>query len=97
MGKNLTRINKVINRFNFNSNNKNFNSALGKNIDINLKIMTSTLDFLLDICKGINIYDLSIKNHKVLPRLKKNLLEHIIVFNSLSSNSHPLLIIPNKV
>ncbi len=86
MGKNLTRINKVINRFNFNSNNKNFNSALGKNIDINLKIMTSTLDFLLDICKGINIYDLSIKNHKVLPRLKKNLLEHIIVFNSLSSN-----------
>ena len=87
MGKNLTRINKVINRFNYNSNNKNNNPKLGKNICDNIKIMNRTIDFLLDICKGIKIYELSIKNHKILQRFKKNLLEHISVFNILSNNN----------
>ena len=87
MGKNLSRINKIINRFNYNSNNKNINPELGKNSETNLKIMNKTIDFLNDIIKGIYIYNLSIKHHKVLPRLKNNLLEHISVFNSLSNNN----------
>ena len=87
MGKNLTRINKIINRFNYNSNNKNNNPQLGKNIIDNIKIMNRTLDFLHDICKGIKIYGLSIKNHKILVRLKKNLIEHISVFNPASNNN----------
>ena len=87
MGKNLTRINKIINRFNYNSNNKNNNPKLGKNIIDNIKIMNRTIDFLLDICKGINIYGLSLKNHKILHRLKKNLIEHISVFNPVSNNN----------
>ena len=87
MGKNLTRINKIINRFNYNSNNKNNNAELGKNIYDNLKIMNRTIDFLLDICKGIKVYGLNIKNHKILQRLKKNLLEHMSVFNIVSSTN----------
>ena len=66
MGKNLTRINKVINRFNYNSNNKNNNPELGKNIYDNIRIMKRTIDFLLDLCKGIKIYGLNVKNHKIL-------------------------------
>ena len=88
MGKNLSRINKIINRFNYNSNNKNNNPALGKTIESNLKIMSRTIDFLLDISKGLKIYNLNIKFHKVLPRIKKNLLEHISVFNSVSNNNN---------
>ena len=87
MGKNLSRINKIINRFNYNSNNKNNNPELGKTIESNLKIMSRTIDFLLDITKGINVYGLSLKHHKVLPRLKKNLLEHISMFNLVSNNN----------
>ena len=88
MGKNLSRINKVLNRFNYNSNNKNNNPALGKTIESNLKIMDRTIDFLLDTSKGLQIYDLNIKLHKVLPRFKKNLLEHISIFNSVSNNNN---------
>ena len=87
MGKNLTRINKIINRFNYNSNNKNNNPQLGKNVNDNIKIMNRTIDFLLDVCKGIRIYGLNIKNHKILHRFKKNLLEHISMFNLVSSSN----------
>ncbi len=87
MGKNLTRINKIINRFNYNSNNKNNNPKLGKNVNDNIKIMNRTIDFLLDICKGIRIYGLNIKNHKILHRFKKNLLQHISMFNIVSGNN----------
>ena len=87
MGKNLTRINKIINRFNYNSNNKNNNLKLGKNVNDNIKIMNRTIDFLLDVCKGIRIYGLNIKNHKILHRFKKNLLEHISIFNLISNSN----------
>jgi hypothetical protein len=87
MGKNLTRLNKIINRFNYNSNNKNNNPELGKNIIDNIKIMNRTIDFLLDVCKGIKIYGLNIKNHKILHRLKKNLIEHISMFNLVSNSN----------
>ena len=87
MGKNLSRINKIINRFNYNSNNKNNNPKLGKIIESNLKIMKKTIDFLYDISKGIKIYNLNIKHHKVLSRFKKNLLEHISIFNLVSNNN----------
>ena len=43
--------------------------------------MSRTLDFLLDICKSIRINGLNIKYHKILQRFKKNLLEHITMFN----------------
>ena len=87
MGKNLSRINKIINRFNYNSNNKNNNPAFGKTVEFNLQIMSRTIDFLLDISKGLKIYNLNIKFHKVLPRIKKNLLEHITMFNLVSNNN----------
>ena len=87
MGKNLTRINKIINRFNYNSNNKNNNPKLGKNINDNIRIINRTLDFLLDVCKSIRINGLNIKNHKILQRFKKNLLEHITMFNLVSNTN----------
>ena len=85
MGKNLSRINKIFNRFNY--NNKNNKPELGKNIQFNLKIMDKTIDFLLDVTKGIKIYGLSIKYNKVLSRFKKKLLEHIYIFNIVANNN----------
>ena len=49
--------------------------------------MKRTIDFLLDVSKGIYIYGLNIKYHKVLPRFKKHLLEHISTFNLISNNN----------
>ena len=64
------------------------NATIGKTIESNIQIMNRTIDFLLDISKGLQIYDLNIKFHKVLPRIKKNLLEHISTFNSVSNNNN---------
>ena len=39
------------------------------------------------VTKGKKVYKLNIKHHKVLPRFKKNLLEHISIFNLVSNNN----------
>ena len=56
-------------------------------INDNVRIMSRTLDYLLDICKSIRINGLNIKYHKILQRFKKNLLEHITMFNIVSNTN----------
>ena len=86
-GKNLVRINKIFNRYDYKSNSKNINPAYGKTEETNITFINRTLEFTLDFFKGMKLYDLNIKNHKVLQRFRKNMLGHICLFN-LESKTH---------
>ena len=87
-GKILVRINKIFNRYDYKSNDKNINPAFGKTEETNIVIINKTFDFYLDLFKGMKLYELSIKNHKVLQRLRKNMLGHICLFNIVSKNNN---------
>ena len=93
-GKVLVRINKIINRYNYNSNQKNINPSFGKTEETNITFINRTFEFCSDLFKGMNLYDLSIRYHKVLLRLKKNMLDHICLFNkeSKENNSYDFLL-----
>ena len=80
-GKILVRINKVFNRYDHKSKQKNVNPAFGKTLEQNIKFITRIFDFCLDLFKGKKLYELSLKNHKVLQRFQKNMLGHICLFN----------------
>ena len=87
-GKNLVRINKIFNRYDFKSKAKNINLAFGKTLETNIAFINRTFDFCLDLFKGMKLYDLSIKNHKVLYRFKKNMLGHMCLFNLVSKENN---------
>ena len=80
-GKNLVRINKIFNRYDTKSKEKNINPDFGKTKKLNMAFINRTFDFCLDIFKGMKLYGLDIKNHKALQRFRKNMLEHICQFN----------------
>ena len=81
MGKILVRINKIFNRYDFKSYEKNINPSQGKTWENNISFINRTFDFYLDLFKMMKLYKLSIKNHKVLIRFKKNMLGHMCLFN----------------
>ena len=81
MGKILVRINKIFNRYDVKSYEKNINPAQGKTWENNISFINRTFDFCLDLFKMMKLYKLSIKNHKVLIRFKKNMLGHMCLFN----------------
>ncbi len=84
LGKNITRINKVLNRFDFKPDNKNICPELGKEVKSNVDIMRRSLDFLIDVTEALNYYNLTLKNHKVLKRIIKNLIIHLSTFNQVA-------------
>ena len=77
LGKIMTRLNKLLNRFGAKLNNKNIAPELGKTLKNNLDITLRLLDFLKDTMTALKFYNLSLKSHKVLKRLTKNLIIHI--------------------
>ena len=81
MGKILVRINKIFNRYDVKSYEKNINPAQGKTWENNISFINRTFDFCMDLFKMMKLYKLSIKNHKVLIRFKKNMLGHMCLFN----------------
>ena len=86
MGKNLSRINKIFNRFYCKPDDKNINERYGKDLEDNLKKTNILLKFITSMLKGCNLYGLTLKNHKILLRFKKNLIEHIEEFNKICIN-----------
>ena len=80
-GKILVRINKIFNRYDDKDGNKNINPNYGKKLETNINYINRTFEFCLDLFKGMKLYELSIKNHKVLKRFRKNMLEHMCLFN----------------
>ena len=87
-GKILVRINKIFNRYNYKSKEKNINPSFGKTLETNIDIINRTFEFYLDLFKGMKLYDLSIKNHKVLQRFRKNMLQHMCLFNRESRSNY---------
>ena len=87
-GKILVRINKVFNRYDHKCKEKNINQAFGKTLELNIKFINRTFDFCLDLFKGMKLYELSLKNHKVLQRFRKNMLGHICLFNLESKQQY---------
>ena len=87
MGKNLSRINKIFNRFCCKPDNKNINETYGKDLEENLKKINLLLKFITSMLKGCNLYEITLKNHKVLLRFKKNIIEHIEEFNKICTNT----------
>ena len=88
LGKNITRLNKVLNRFDCKPDNKNIFPELGKTLRKNIEITRRTLDFFLEVTDGLIFYDLSIKNHKVLKRMIKNLIVHVSTFNQITKQEN---------
>ena len=88
LGKNMSRLNKIFNRFDYKPEDKNICPELGKELKKNIEILRRTLDFLIDVTEGLNYYDLSIKNHKVLKRILKNVIIHISTFNQKARNDN---------
>ena len=86
-GKILVRINKIFNRYNHKSKEKNVNPTYGKTLELNNNFINRTFDFCLDLFKGKKLYEISLKNHKVLQRFKKNMLDHMCIFN-IESKQH---------
>ena len=85
MGKNISRLNKILNRYSCKSTEKNINEKYGKSLEVNMRCTFLVLNFMYTLVKGMNSYDLELKDHKVLLRFKKNLIEHIEQFNPLSA------------
>ena len=87
-GKILVRINKIFNRYNLKSKEKNVNPAYGKTLKQNINFINRTFDFCLDLFKVMKLFEISIKNHKVLERFRKNMLGHICRFNIESKQNN---------
>ena len=88
LGKNITRVNKIMNRFDCKPDNKNICPELGKNLKDNIEAMRRILDYLIDLIDSLKHYGLSLKNHKVLKRIAKNLYIHIAGFNQIAKNNN---------
>ena len=88
LGKNMTRLNKVLNRFESKSDNKNVVPELGKTIKNNIDITRRILDFLIDMTSSLKYYNLTIKSHKVLKRITKNLMIHASSFGKIAKREN---------
>ena len=88
LGKNLTRLNKVLNRFESKPNNKNIEPELGKTIKNNIDITRRVLDFLIDVTSALKFYNLTMKSHKVLKRITKNLLIHLSSMSKIAKREN---------
>ena len=88
IGKNLVRINKVFNRYNIKPNNKNINEKYGKTAENNTLFINRTLEFCCSLLKGMKLYEINLKGHKILERFRKNMLSHICLLNSEVKNDN---------
>ena len=80
-GKNLTRIQKLLNRFSFKYFPfKNLNKKIDVQSDETLKIQNYILEFFRIFCKGLRIYNIDISGHNILKKLIKHLINHLKEF-----------------
>ena len=82
-GKNLQVIQRLINRYRFDENNKNINDEKNRTIKFNIRAIKIVIHFLNNLTKLINIYDIkAIKGHKVLMKYKKSIITHLKYFSN---------------
>ena len=91
-GKNLQVIQKLINRFRFDENNKNINEEKNRTINFNINSIKSVIHFLYNLTKVIKVYNINtIKGHKVLMKYKKSIITHLKYFsNNIKSEEYEL-------
>ena len=78
MGKNLKNIQRLINRFRFDKNNKNINESKKRDNNFNLKSIKVVIHFLCFLSRLIKLYDIkSIIMHKALAGFQKSIIAHI--------------------
>ena len=80
-GKNLSRIQKLLNRFSFKYFPfKNLNKKIDVKKDETLQIQNYILEFFRIFCKGLRIYNIDISGHNILKKLIKHLTNHLKEF-----------------
>ena len=78
MGKNLKNIQRLINRFRFDKNNKNLKESKKRDNNFNVKSIKVVIHFLCFLSRLIKLYDIkSIIMHKALAGFQKSILAHI--------------------
>ena len=81
-GKNLQVIQRLINRYRLDENNKNINDGKNRTINFNISSIKIVIHFLNNLTKLINIYDIkTIKGHKVLMKYKRSIINHLKYFS----------------
>jgi len=81
-GKNLQVIQRLINRFRYDENNKNFNEKKNRTKDFNINSIKEVIHFLNCLTELIKIYHIkTIKGHKVLMKYRKSLITHLKYFS----------------
>ena len=81
VGKTLSRLNKLFHRYSFNFSNEKGNFAQNEKYEEkSINITTFILEFLRNFFKGLKIYNINLMGHKILNRLKKNILSHLREF-----------------
>jgi hypothetical protein len=81
MGKNLKNIQRLINRFRFDINNKNLNEKKKRDNHFNINSIKVVIHYLCVLSRLIKIYNIkSIIMHKALAGFKKSIIAHIKYF-----------------
>ena len=97
-GKNLQIIQRLINRFRFDENNKNINEEKNRTIDFNINSIKIVIHFLYNLSKAIKIYDIkTIKEHKALMKYSKSILNHLKYFPNNIRNEEKELEFKNQL
>ena len=81
IGKNITRMHKLFNRFRFKEDNKNISSELNRSKQTNMRFATRILEFIFLVAKGVEHFKLQIPEHKVLTRFKENFISHLNLYS----------------
>ena len=92
-GKILTRVCKVFRRYQCMSNGKNIIPKYHRDLLTNLSYIEKTFDFFYILGKALKVCRLSIKNHKILMRMKNHSLEHLETL----TNSTPQIDMSSKL
>ena len=80
-GKTLSRLNKLFHRYSFNYSNEKGNFIKNEKYhEKSIQITSIILDFFRLFFKGLKIYNINLMGHKILNRLKKNILSHLKEF-----------------
>ena len=81
-GKSLQVIQRLINRFRYDENNKNVNEEKNRTKDFNINSIKEVIHFLNYLTELIKIYDIkAIKGHKAIMKYRKSLITHLKYFS----------------
>lgn len=90
LGKNISRIDKMFNRFRLKDKNNISSDNNKRGLHSNMMFSTRILEFIYLLCKGLNVYELTITEHKVLNRFKVHFIEHLNLFTNADKDNYSM-------